>query len=280
MFKIDRKLVGLVTCFLVLGFCLGCAQKKQIVEKGDHTEVNPVIAHRGAWRLKNLPHNSMASLKEAINLKCGGTEFDVHLTGDNVLVVTHDQDFYGIDVERSTYKQLLAKKHPNGESIPTAEEYLKEGLKQNYTKLIFELKESKISQERTLKSAETAANLVKKLDKKGMVEFISFNYGALLKIKEIIPNAEVSYLGPKRKAVAPQKIKADNLTGIDYRMSEYKENDTWIKDAQKLGLSVNVWTIDKKEDMIYFLDKGVDYITTDSPDLLLEVWKAKKATKK
>jgi len=45
---------------------------------------NPVVAHRGAWKAKNLPENSIAALKEAINLKCTGSEFDVRITKDSV----------------------------------------------------------------------------------------------------------------------------------------------------------------------------------------------------
>lgn len=281
MFKINRKALGLVTSLAILGFGLGCAQKKQSVKKENGSAVtNPVIAHRGAWKAKSLPENSIASLKEAINLGCRGSEFDVHLTADDVLVINHDHTFYGVDVERATYKQLLSKKHPNGESIPTVEEYFREGLKQNHTKLIYELKASEISKSRTLKAAELAVRLVKKHDKNNMVEFISFDYDALKKIKELMPNAPVSYLGPRGNAKTPQQIKSDNLTGIDYHMSEYKENDTWIKDSHKLGLWVNVWTVDKKEDMVYFLNQGADYITTDLPELLFEVWKTKKETSK
>ena len=111
-----------------------------------------VIAHRGAWKVEGLPQNSIASLHRAIELGCAGTEFDVHLTKDDVLVVNHDADFYGIDIGTATYAELLAKKLPNGEAIPTAEAYLREGMKQQKTKLIFELKSSKLGKDRTLHS--------------------------------------------------------------------------------------------------------------------------------
>ena len=40
---------------------------------------NQVIAHRGAWKKNKFPENSIASLNEAIRLKCFGSEFDVYI---------------------------------------------------------------------------------------------------------------------------------------------------------------------------------------------------------
>jgi len=47
---------------------------------------NPVVAHRGAWEQSNLPQNSIASLKNAIALKCTGSEFDVRSTAEDILI--------------------------------------------------------------------------------------------------------------------------------------------------------------------------------------------------
>ena len=97
-----------------------------------------IIAHRGAWKNTKVPQNSIASLDHAIKEGCWGSEFDVYLTKDDILVVNHDRDFEGLEIEDLTYQELLAKKHENGESIPTVEEYLKRGLQQKGTKLIFD----------------------------------------------------------------------------------------------------------------------------------------------
>jgi len=51
---------------------------------------NTVIAHRGAFKKNGFPENSIASLREAIRLGCTGSEFDVRMTADEVLVVNHD----------------------------------------------------------------------------------------------------------------------------------------------------------------------------------------------
>ena len=232
--------------------------------------VSQVIAHRGAWKVDGLPQNSIASLHRAIELGCAGTEFDVHLTKDDVLVVNHDNDFYGIDIATATYAELLAKKHPNGESIPTAEAYLREGMKQQKTRLVFELKTSKLGKERTLHSADLSVALVKRLGAEAYVDYIAFDYDACKRIIELAPNAMVQYLNGD---VTPAQAKKDGLRGLDYHFKVYKENPTWIKEAHDLGLVINSWTVNTEDEMRNLLSQQVEFITTDQPALLLDVIK-------
>lgn len=229
---------------------------------------NQVIAHRGAWKVEELPQNSIASLERAVGLGCAGSEFDVHLTKDDVLVVNHDNDYYGIDIATATYAELLAKKHPNGEPIPTAEAYLREGMKQKKTKLIYELKTSKLGKERTLHSADLTVQLVKKLGAEAWVEYIAFDYDACKRIIERDSKAKVYYLNGDK---TPAEAKKDGLFGLDYHFNVYKKNPTWIREAKNLGLVVNVWTVNTQEEMTNLLDQDVEFITTDQPALLLDV---------
>ena len=62
---------------------------------------NKVVAHRGAWKQNNLPENSIASLKHAIELQCAGSEFDVRMTSDSILVINHDPHYNGLLIEDS-----------------------------------------------------------------------------------------------------------------------------------------------------------------------------------
>lgn len=227
-----------------------------------------VIAHRGAWKTQNLPQNSLASLNHAIEIGCYAAEFDVHLTKDDVLVVNHDKDFYGIDIETSTYKELLAEKHPNGESIPTLEEYLKEGKKQNKMRLVLELKTSVISKERTLKAAEMCVKMVKKMKVKDLVDYIFFDYDAGKLVHRLDPKADVAYLNGD---VSPEQAKKDGYTGIDYHFSVYKKNPSWINEAHNIGLTANAWTVNTTEEMLNLMKQNVEFITTDEPELLLNL---------
>lgn len=229
-----------------------------------------VIAHRGAWKNTNSPQNSIAALQHAIEQGVWGAEFDVHLTKDEVLVVNHDQDFLGIDIATSTYQELLSKTLPNGEHIPTAEEYLREGLKQKKTKMVFEIKSNKLGEERTLKATELSYQLVKKFKAEGEVVFIAFSYPACLKLRELDPKVKVQYLNGDK---TPAQLKQDKIHELDYNLGVLKKHPEYINEAKKLGMKTNVWTVNKHEDMMHFIDMGVDFITTDEPERLLELLK-------
>ena len=45
-----------------------------------------------------------------------------------------------------------------------------------------------------------------------------------------------------------------------------KDNPSWIKEARKLGLITNVWTVDDLGDIRYFLRQGIDFVTTNEPE--------------
>lgn len=247
--------------------CMGILQVS-----GQKWHPNPVIAHRGAWKSKKLPENSIAALKEAIRLNCYGSEFDVHMTADGIPVVNHDADLQGLVIERSTYRQLLQKKLSNGERIPTLESYLKEGLKQNKTKLILEIKPSSVSKARGQELAKVCVDLVKKLKAQAWVEYISFDYDILKTLRKLDPQAHIQFLNGD---VVPEKIHEDLISGIDYNHSVFKKNPNWISSAKSLKLVTNVWTVNAKEDLILFLNMGVDFITTNEPELLFELLKQK-----
>src|SRR5690606_8415178 len=152
----------------------------------------------------------------------------------------------------------------------TAREYLEAGLKQKNTKLIFELKTSRISKERTMEAVAQSLKLVKEFKAQKQVEFIAFDWDACLKFRELDKKIKIHYLNGDK---TPSEVKAANLTGVDYHVNIYKKNPDWIKEFKDLKLKTNVWTVNKKEDMEYFLQQKVDIITTDEPELLKTITK-------
>ena len=239
---------------------------------------NPVIAHRGAFKKNGFPENSIASLKEAIRLGCRGSEFDVHMTADDSLIINHDPHYNKLEIEKSTCSQLTAFPLKNGEQLPTLRQYLLAGKENNnYTKLVLEIKPSGISKLRGTQVAEKCVALVRELKVEDLVLYISFDYDILKKVHEISPSSQTQYLNGD---LAPEKLKQDGISGADYHFSVFRKNPTWIESAKQQGIVLNAWTVNERTDMEWLLSSGFDYITTNEPELLADVVKEMEAGKK
>lgn len=252
----------IVICLLVS--LQGVAQKKSTQTK--------VIAHRGAWKNTGFPQNSIASLEAAIKMGCFASECDVWMTSDSVLVINHDPLFYETSIEHVTYSELLKQKHPNGEPIPTLQEYLTVAGKQKKTRLVLDIKPSKISKERSLVLARKCYEMVQKMKLQKMIDYIFFDYDACLELRKLDAKANVAYLLSDKP---PAEIADAKLWGIDYNFRVFDKNPTWVKEAQDKKLTINVWTVNEKSMMERFINEQVDFITTDEPELMLEITKAK-----
>jgi beta-glucanase (GH16 family) len=238
---------------------------------------NVVVAHRGAWKTDNLPQNSIASLKKAIDLGCTGSEFDVRMTSDNILIVTHDADYNGLDIETSTYNELSKLKLPNGEILPTLKEYINAGMQDNTTTgLVCEIKPSKIAG-RNIIIAENVLKLVKELKAESYIKaYISFSYTILKRIIELDPTVNTQYLDGSK---SPEELKKDGISGLDYIVYKLKNRPDWIASAKENNLKLNAWTANKIEDIDWLLANEFDYITTDEPELVFERAKSNPTSK-
>lgn len=83
-----------------------------------------IVAHRGYWKTEGSAQNSIASLEKAIEIGCRGSEIDLILTTDGVLVLHHDDAIAGKRVDASTYAEIKDVKLSNGESLPTFDAFL------------------------------------------------------------------------------------------------------------------------------------------------------------
>lgn len=234
---------------------------------------NKVIAHRGAYKNHHLTENTVGSLKKAIEIGCEGSEFDVWLSSDNVPVICHDGSVQGKQIENTTAAELQKVDLKNGDVVPTLEQYLLTIKTQNKTALFLEVKSSGISQERSLAVADSAVRMVHALKAQAWVKYISFNYGVLQRIRQLDPAANTAYLSGDKKV---NELAADKVSGLDYPFYSFHTDNKLAQDAHRLGLSVNVWTVDKKEEMEFLLNCGADMITTNEPEMLMNILANKK----
>ena len=238
-----------------------------------------IVAHRGYW--KDNAENSIASLREAQHFGCWGSEFDLHLTADDQVVVHHDRTIDGLDIQKSTFSEIREKKLANGEPVPTLAEYMAQAAHSRDCMPVLELKPQD-SPERedilirkcleALRPAprnippEYAAYL--RSPQPTQVVFISFSRHICQELARLAPGYTVQYL---EGDLSPAQLHAEGINGLDYHYSVFYQHPEWVQEAHELGMSVNAWTVDNPEDIRKMRDLGVDQITTNDPALTQQI---------
>ena len=228
-----------------------------------------VVAHRGYWRAPGSAQNSIASLVKADSIGCYGCELDVWLSTDGVLFVNHDDKFKGHVIQESSSAELNSIILDNGEKMPTLDEWLAKA-KTLKTKIILELKEHATEAQET-EAVTKIVDAVKRYGLEKRTEYISFSLFACKEFKRLAPRrTPVYYLNGE---LSPAELKELGFAGLDYHISVVKNHTDWIEAAHKLKLKVNIWTIDKPEDMQWLINNKVDFITTNEPVVLQNLLK-------
>ena len=235
------------------------------------THKTAITAHRGYWKCEeaNNAQNSIASFRLAQEYGLWGSEFDVRLTKDDVVVVNHDSDINGKVVRDHNYDDIKDELLSNGEKICTLEQYFEQGKKSGKTVLVLEIKPmgNDAADEVLLNKCIEALKDCGLFNPKRVI-FISFSLYICKRIAELCPEFTNQYL---EGDLAPSELKAMGINGIDYEQGVFFEHPEWVKEAHDLGMSVNVWTVNSEEDMRRLADLGVDCITTNEPALCRKV---------
>jgi len=258
---LKSTVLSILVCLLCLVSFQSMSQNKSSTQ---------VIAHRGAWKNTGVPENSIAALQHAKDLGCWGSEFDVHMSSDSVPFILHDHFIQGTHIEKTSSAELSQIKLSNGESLPTLESYLEAGKNQKTTRLILEIKSSDINKERSLALTKKCVELVQKLNAASITEYIAFDFDVCKKVKELDPLAIVTYLNGDK---SPDELAAAGLEGMDYHFSVYKHHEDWLAISKRKKLITNVWTVNDAETMRWFIERKVDFITTNEPERLIELLK-------
>lgn len=231
-----------------------------------------IIAHRG-WSGK-YPENTMLAFSKAVEADCDGIELDVHLSLDGEVMIIHDESLLrtaGVEGSVSEYTRSELERISAGKTkvdefgftpIPSLEEYLEMISKTNVFTNI-ELKTAPVYyrgiEEKTL-------SLVKRFSYMDRVIFSSFNWLSVMKMKMLAPELPCGVLigTPAIKNIGYQL----SDIGFDAYHPEYSLIDeAVIKECHSRGISVNVWTVNKEEEMKNCNNWNVDGLITNHPDI-------------
>ncbi|MEZ7494926.1 glycerophosphodiester phosphodiesterase family protein [Leeuwenhoekiella aequorea] len=259
-------LIHLVSLFLT-----NCATKSSLKSVQKQTLA---VAHRGAWKAKGLPGNSIAAFREAIRLKCAGSEFDVNMTADDSLVITHGPNYHSMPIEKTLYADLIKVNLPNGEKLPTLREFIIAGIRNNTTTRFFcEIKSSSQGQERGLYIADKVYKTFTNLKAQRMVTFISFDYEILKSLVKRDSLVDTQYLNNNKTL---EDLERNGIKGANFRYPVWQKHPEYIKLAKQKGLILNSGTVNDTLTMDWLIDKKFDYISSDEPHTVIKRSKIKK----
>ena len=84
-----------------------------------------IIAHRGHWNCAEggYARNSIAALRAAQMAGFYGSDCDINITSDSVLIVYHDNYIQGLKIDENPYAAFADERLENKEPIPTLDAY-------------------------------------------------------------------------------------------------------------------------------------------------------------
>jgi len=248
------------------------------------------VAHRGGSAL--APENTLAAFSVGLQQDADALEMDVHLSKDGEIIVTHDpllerttgQPGEVADYDAKTLGGFNAAVAFIGatsfgeQKIPTFDEVLDLVEREAKRPAVLQV-EIKLKNDGT-RYAGIEEKLLAKLRERGRIEstiIISFDFPSLARIQELEPKIQTGALiskkymtsvgakGPKAVAEDIASLKVDYV-GINYQYL----SQTLYNEFRSKKLGVGAWTVNEAKDMKRFQEMGVDFITSDRPDLLLQ----------
>lgn len=228
-----------------------------------------IMAHRGAS--KAAPENTMAAFRQAIEDGADWIELDVQETADGEVVVLHDSDFMKLSANPlkiwgATQAQLgdidigsWFDPRFAEERVPTLADVLK--LCKGRVRVNIELKYYGHDQ-------QLEQRVVDVVEAEGMTDQImimSLKPEGVAKIKALRPDWKCGLLLSVHVGNL-QKINADFLA-VNARFA----TRNFVRRAHKANKQVFVWTVNDTATMSQMMNRKVDGILTDRPDLAQQV---------
>lgn len=234
------------------------------------------FAHRGG--AEEAPENTMAAFQAAVDLGYRYLETDAYTTADGILLSFHDTildrvtDRQG-DLAEVTYDEVKLAKVGGTQPIPLMAEVLDAW------------PDVRVNIDPKVDSAvEPLIKLIRDMNVLDRVCIGSFSSERISAFREAFGARVCTSMGPfetarlrgaafhlpvgKLRANCAQiPVKEYGLTLVDKRM---------VRAANRLGLQIHVWTIDKREEMERLIDLGVHGLMTDRPSLLKQVLEERK----
>ena len=233
------------------------------------------FAHRGFSG--KYPENTMLAFEKAVEIGADGVELDVQLTKDGEVVIIHDEtidrttDGKGYVVDY-TYEELSKfdasytyTEKMRFNKIPTLKEYFELVKDLDFVTNI----ELKTGINQYLGIEEKVYKLIKeyKLEKKVIIS--SFNHFSILRMKKIAPELKCGFLSEDWIIDAGAYTASHGIECFHPRFNNLIPEV--VEELKKNNIEINTWTVNKEEDIKDLINKGIDILIGNYPDLVKKI---------
>lgn len=235
-----------------------------------------VIAHRGASGLVKF-ENTIEAFDKAIDVGADSIECDVRKTKDNVIIINHNPDIYGLLIKDATYEELNKVTSELGYHLPT----LKETLEFVKGKILIDIELKEIGYEDQI--------IEEVLSVLTTDEFYirSFNDSSLKRVKEINNKiTTILLLGVEHSKHVIKTRLSEIFPGsrikkcnCDYVSPYYKLLILcFCKRMHRLKKKVLVWTVNDESTIINVTRKlGADGVVTNFPNIAISIFSTRNS---
>jgi glycerophosphoryl diester phosphodiesterase len=254
-----------------------------------------VHGHRGARAAR--PENTIPAFEYAIAAGADVLELDLHVTRDNVLVVSHDATLSpaicegpvpGALIRRLTLDEVRqydcgAQRNPSfplqtpvpGTRVPTLDEVLALASRGRF-EFNIEIKGSPLHPDETPAPEEFARlvfDAVRRHSLESRVIVQSFDFRTLHALKKLAPAIRLAalYAGEPKDFTEVAREASSGIVSPYYRLVTPER----VCAAHAAGLQVIPWTANRPADWDALIAAGVDAIITDDPAALIAYLKAR-----
>jgi glycerophosphoryl diester phosphodiesterase len=217
-----------------------------------------IVAHRGAS--KAAKENTIEAFHLARTLGAAMVELDVRRTSDNALAIHHDPRIGGVAIVSMTRAELPTW-------VPLLHEALDacDGMEVN-----IEIKndETEVDFDETRSLVPAVIELLRVRGDGDRMLISSFDRETVRAVRVQEPSLRTGYL-----FTIPELPLDEFMVGIAaeghvaIHPNRYAATAELCDAAHSVGLAVNVWTVDKPEEMLRLAANGVDAIITNLPNV-------------
>lgn len=233
-----------------------------------------VIAHRGASAYQ--PENTLRAYSLAVEQAADMIEIDLHLSRDGAIVVSHDADLGHFGAEGAIGERTLAELREldagRGWDEPARIPTLGEVLDDFGEVVPFNL-EIKWSEEGDYEGLE--AMVLEEVERRGLLErtlFSSFRDSILAELRRISPGARLAALAdPRTPGRLVERAAAVGAEAVNPHFVMIIADESLVPEAHDAGLAVYSYTVNEAERMREMIDRGVDGLFTNHPDVMRSI---------